>query len=337
MSTGLAVKKLLTAVAQHAGVLQWRLARRAAAGSFVILMYHRVLPADKAQGVEPGMFVTPETLKMHLGLLRDHFEVVSLRKVQALFARDQRPKSSKPFCVVTFDDGWVDTYSHAYPLLMEYEIPATLFLATAYIDSNKQFWTDRLARLANSVPLEVEGVIREDEGQRLLQMLRSSPGDLRPVIDGLKQMPVERIDRMLSQLEAHLLRRKEEERSFLSSGEIQEMAVTGLIDFGGHTHNHAILTVLAPKQVQHELTECREQLLQRGVVDGAWLPFCYPNGNHNEETVTMVRDAGYGVAVTTEKGWNQPPLHWQRLRRIGMHEDVSSTPGLFLGRLTGLV
>jgi len=48
----------------------------------VIFMYHRVLPQKLAQGtdvaVQPGMYVTPASLRLHLCYLKEHFLIISV-------------------------------------------------------------------------------------------------------------------------------------------------------------------------------------------------------------------------------------------------------------------
>ncbi len=70
-------------------------------------MYHRVLPQDLAQGanipVQPGMYVTPESLRLHLSYLKEHFLIISLAE---LVRRLQAGEDISRCAVVTFDDGW---------------------------------------------------------------------------------------------------------------------------------------------------------------------------------------------------------------------------------------
>ena len=68
-----------------------------------------------------------------------------------------------------------------------------------------------------------------------------------------------------------------------------------------------------------------------------YLIFCYPNGNYSDKIVSMVQDAGYHLAVTTQKGWNIQRSNPFTLRRIGIHQDMSSTIPLFACRIAGLI
>ena len=54
-------------------------------------------------------------------------------------------------CFVTFDDGWHDTHSEAWPILKRYDMPAVVFLATRFIGSSETFWQERLGELMQLV------------------------------------------------------------------------------------------------------------------------------------------------------------------------------------------
>lgn len=113
------------------------LTRRRLGDGFGILMYHRVV--DAPRGVEtPTVNVTPGRLRRQLaGLLSRGFEAWSLRSVLAAW-RESRPIPTNVF-VVTFDDGYENNLLHALPILEELRVPAAIFLATAYLDSDRPF------------------------------------------------------------------------------------------------------------------------------------------------------------------------------------------------------
>ncbi|MBI3248590.1 MAG: polysaccharide deacetylase family protein [Deltaproteobacteria bacterium] len=93
-----------------------------------ILYYHSVsdLPVRSS--------VAPEVFAAHMEHLSRHdYRVLSLTDaVQCLQARSPLPLKS---VVLTFDDGFVDNYEQAFPILTRYKFPATVFLATSYIGS----------------------------------------------------------------------------------------------------------------------------------------------------------------------------------------------------------
>ena len=93
----------------------------------VVLCYHSIHPSL------PFASATPELFEQHLRWLSTHCEVVPLR---ALLTRDRPVTGAKPLVAITFDDGYEDNYTHAFPLLKEAALPATVFLTTGLITAD---------------------------------------------------------------------------------------------------------------------------------------------------------------------------------------------------------
>jgi peptidoglycan/xylan/chitin deacetylase (PgdA/CDA1 family) len=127
------------ALARVAGGLHAVLGDRQA-GSFGILMYHRV--AEHDAGVPtPTINVTPQRLREQLsGLLDRGFEAWPLERLLAANVA-AREIPAKVF-TVTFDDGFENNLTEALPILVELNVPATVFLATAFLDSPAPFPND---------------------------------------------------------------------------------------------------------------------------------------------------------------------------------------------------
>ncbi|MEX0716240.1 MAG: polysaccharide deacetylase family protein, partial [Planctomycetaceae bacterium] len=116
-------------------VAGWR-----APGTFGILMYHRVTDAVP-DAPFPTWNVTPRRFRSQMrGLIARGYRPLHLRDVLKLCAAG-RPIPRRSF-VVTFDDGYENNYTDAYPILREIGVPATIFLATAYLDGRTPFPND---------------------------------------------------------------------------------------------------------------------------------------------------------------------------------------------------
>ena len=113
------------------------------ANSLGILMYHRIAPA--MGGVpRPTFNVRPEQFRRQLaGLLALGYRPWPLRAMLEL-VRQGGPFPPRAM-VVTFDDGYECVYTHAFPVLRELGVPATVFLATDWLDRDVPFpfdeWT----------------------------------------------------------------------------------------------------------------------------------------------------------------------------------------------------
>lgn len=134
--TPLLNKAALVAAAKLAAGVQNLSGNRCAEG-FGILMYHRV--AERIPGIEkPSINVTPARFRRQLaGLLARGFEAWPLSKLVTA-QRESRQIPGTAFAV-TFDDGFENNYSLAWPILRELNVPATIFLATKYLDCEQPF------------------------------------------------------------------------------------------------------------------------------------------------------------------------------------------------------
>jgi peptidoglycan/xylan/chitin deacetylase (PgdA/CDA1 family) len=108
-----------------------------AGASFGILLYHRISP--RPVGVPtPTLNVTPARLREQLtGLLADGFTFRPLGEVLHLGSTGQTVPVRT--AVLTFDDGYENFVGHAWPVLSELCVPATVFVATSYVDSRDPF------------------------------------------------------------------------------------------------------------------------------------------------------------------------------------------------------
>lgn len=104
---------------------------------FAILMYHRV--AEHIKGLAaPTLNVTPDQLRRQISGLNDRgFECWPLSKLVAAKA-ESRPIPANAYAI-TFDDGFENNHSNAWPILRELNASATIFLSTEYLDTDQPF------------------------------------------------------------------------------------------------------------------------------------------------------------------------------------------------------
>lgn len=313
---------------------------RSLRGRVAVLMYHRVLtPDDVARGrIQPGMYVLADVFRLHMAYVARTFEVLSLAEALDRWeAGSLDPR--RRYCVITIDDGWLDTYRHAFPILKSYGLPATVFLATDFVGTSRWFWTDRLAALLDRYanPAAPAGVREEAEDVLRRHGLSVPPGgglsDLDLLIETCKGHPPERVAALLEDLERPIGGLEGFSRAFVDWDEVRDMSRHG-ISFGAHSASHRILSLLDRSDVRREV-ETSAAALERPDVARVGV-FCYPNGGYNATVIEEVRRAGYRAAVTTDFGVEGlTPEDPYRLRRVGLHNDISSTHALFAVRVAG--
>lgn len=301
-----------------------------------LLMYHRVLPDMdlRYSQEEPGMLVQPDTLEMHIQEIKRQFELVSLADwVNARQRGDSLPEKA---CAITFDDGWADNYEYAFPVLKSQAAPATLFAVAEKIGTDFQFWPNIIAILLLSGaatamkqhPLfearvsHVDGIPTADE--------------IAGIIRQLKHATDADIFAALTDIDWRSLCNIPVPPALMDWQQLREMQASGLVEIGSHTCTHRRLTqALSTPELQYEIVQSKSILEEKLQVPVNL--FCFPNGDYNEEALTLVKQH-YQASVTTRRGINQnSSLNIHELTRIGLHDEVSCSRRLFRARLSGWV
>ena len=108
----------------------------------VIRYKHITNPDDSLYPIDQLSYITPRTFKKHAKYLASNCNVI---KVDELL---QRLESGAPIedntVAITFDCAYRDVFQNAIPTLVKYNLPATVFVPTAYPDTNNMFWTDKV-------------------------------------------------------------------------------------------------------------------------------------------------------------------------------------------------
>lgn len=317
-------------------------------GCPVILNYHRVLDpaAAENEAVPPGMYVRPQTFEKQLRYLARHYRVVTMEELLA--GNERAEPARRPFCAITFDDGWSDNYEKALPLLRKYELPATLFVSTSFIGTGQTPWFYRLGhylRILAAMPDAACATLRMKDRLKLpvplVDWLSISSAerqrDIDAVIEGLKKLAGAELELLVEGLQQWLVSEGQspdvDGTAMLNWPQVREMAVSSF-DIGSHGVTHMILTRIPRAAAGGELREskrCIEGQIQRPVRG-----FSYPNGDYSDAIEELVRAAGYHYACTTEPGCVGPRDNHFQLKRIPVHDDITFSTALFACHITGI-
>lgn len=310
-------------------------------GKVSILMYHRVVTTAElsSQFIQPGMYVTSETFERQARFLREYFEVLSLPELLTMW-RENTWRSDRRYCVITFDDGWIDNFVHAFPVLQRYELPATIFLATGVIGTRSWFWPEEVGWLSQRFAL----LPPEQKGKVLAFLRAGDPwlngiagdiemGQLDKLIERCKVVSHDKVKELVGRLADEMEVRLPSERLVMNWDEVRDMAAAK-VSFGSHSINHKILTTVSAAELGEEIVGSMDTLRSHGLKGE--FAFCYPNGNYSPTVVQTVESAGYCAAMTTEPGWEgREPENLFQLKRIAVHNDLTCSDSLFAFHLAG--
>jgi peptidoglycan/xylan/chitin deacetylase (PgdA/CDA1 family) len=262
----------------------------------------------------PFLGATPiDVFEGQMRFISRYYRVVSLADLVAHLDSG----SSDIVLAITFDDGYRDNRTNAFPVLERYGLPATIFLATESIDSGEPLWFERLAAALKLTTCEFIDVEWDIPRRFWLRTPAERLAANKEIFSALRQMTNEaRAQQLACVLDA--LGRHEDasrDRPMLNWDEIRWMHQRG-IDFGGHTVTHPYLSRLTGEQMDWEVRECKRRI--ESELQAPVRHFAYPNGQEADFTASSksaLRDAGYEAAVTTLWGLNYATTDRFELRR----------------------
>jgi peptidoglycan/xylan/chitin deacetylase (PgdA/CDA1 family) len=282
----------------------------------LILTYHR-FSRDGAGGT-----TSARSFSEQLNYLTSHYRIVPLSSLVDYMSGG--PRLPAGIASIAIDDGYRDAYEIAFPILREYQAPATLFVVTDFIDRKTWLWTDKLRYLAGRAspddlritinggklrPLPRPYSSRMEAATRINSALKLLPGELREDL----------IRRIASSLGVELPELPTEEYRPITWKQAREMDAAG-VQIESHTVTHPILTTVSDERLGIELHDSRSRL--QTMLGREVDLFCYPNGDYDNRVSQAVREAGYRGAVTVESGLNGAGSDRFRLRRVHTDNDL---------------
>jgi peptidoglycan/xylan/chitin deacetylase (PgdA/CDA1 family) len=289
----------------------------------LILLYHRVTTPER----DPQMLcVSPENFRLQMEVLRRRgLKVVPLRDLADAIEEGRVPSGA---VAITFDDGYADNLTEAAPLLREYEAPATVFATTAYTNCDAEFYWDDLDRILlspgslprylrlwladNAVEVDLEhfdyyphSTARANKNWTILDENDPTPRHTayREICKALHHAPLSLRRDALNQLQAWAGIPMRRTHRMLSVDEMRALTGDGLIDLGGHTIDHPVLSQESESVQKQEIAGNRDTL--KWVLGREPLGFSYPYGTKRDftaATIEMIKRAGYGFACANFTG-----------------------------------
>jgi peptidoglycan/xylan/chitin deacetylase (PgdA/CDA1 family) len=296
-------------------------------------MYHRVA----SDLVDPWrLCVSPANFVAQLEVLAASFRVVTLRELVAARGSD----GSRPSVAITFDDGYADNLHAAAPLLARQGLPATFFLTSGMLGSDREFWWDELDQLLlqpGALPSRLElplGEARwtietgpaaapledprsaaktcvpwEAAADTRVGLLYSVWKSLRALDDMARRKALDEIARQVGVT----LARRDSHRT-LTRIEASELARLPGVEIGAHSVTHVSLPECAPAQQLQQMQQSRLDL--ESMIDRPVAGFAYPFGDISRPTLRLAETAGFDYACTTEAGCVDRATQPHRVPRI---------------------
>ena len=285
-----------------------------------ILTYHHVDHPQARPSLFPRMTVTPQDFADQMHFLATQYHPISIPEM--LDIMPDKSKSLPPRAVlVTFDDAYCDFAEHAWPIMQRHDIPATLFVPTAFPDHpERSFWWDRLYQALRTTPRR--DVIETPVGHLPLETAVQREQALLTLRDYMTTLPHAEAMLWIEQF-CQELKAAPPEPSVLGWDALRQLANQG-VTLGAHTRTHPLMNRISPQEARAEaLGSLQDLQAQIGSVPPI---LAYPGGGFDDEIVQRLAQEGFSLAFTTERGLN----NWDtadrlRLRRINVGPGTNLT------------
>ena len=278
-------------------------------GAGVILMFHRVLPKEARPRIRghAALEVTPEALEQTIHYFaQKNYQVYSPDDLYRFLTGEK--SSDQPFVLFTFDDGYVDNLTYAFPIFKKHNIPFTINVSTCFPERTAIIWWYLLEDLI----LDRERLIFEYEGKTYNLNCGTEEGKTqayavtRKLFKFANVQQREELNKSVL-LANHLLRKVDEVA--LTWSQLKQLAADPLVTLSAHTANHYVLSSLQDEEIRFEISESKQLLEEK--LNKQIDHFAYPFGNRREAEAREFRIAancGFKTAMTTRTG-NIFPLH----------------------------
>lgn len=255
-----------------------------------IYMFHRVAPNDSALPVIDELRVSPDYFRQFLLNKIGGGKFVDLQRVVEVMNDKEKIKS--PFYVITFDDGYEDNYTYAYPILKELGIPFTIFVSVDLMNDHQPIW---------NYPLIIERIVRKND---ILQLANGMQLECRTVEEKnrafvelkswLFGLPYETLRDEFARVLKDYLTDNVFPMNTMTWEQLQEMANDPLCTIGSHTMSHSRLVMKDNDSLMHELQDSKRILSEKLEVEIKHLS--YPYGwitDVSDEAIEVAKRVGY--------------------------------------------
>jgi peptidoglycan/xylan/chitin deacetylase (PgdA/CDA1 family) len=295
-------------------------------------MYHRIADAE----LDPwGLAVSPARFEAQVEALKASRRILPLCEFAAMHRAGNLAANA---LAITFDDGYACNRTVAAPILAKHGAPATVFVTTGQIGSDREFWWDELARLffeersAGEFALPVGGetfsfafgpaadaavafdACAPPQNQRQASYLR--------VWQALRDCGAEEraaaMDRLWKDTLGTTPPPARPSHRTMSADEIRGLARSGLVEIGAHTVHHPALSALDVAAQKREIDDSRSTC--EDLIGNPPRSFAYPHGAYTKETKAHVRAAGFEVACTTAESGVRPGADLLELPRLQVRD-----------------
>jgi peptidoglycan/xylan/chitin deacetylase (PgdA/CDA1 family) len=260
-----------------------------------ILIFHRV--HAKPDPLFPGEVDTNQFAAV-VSWLTQWFNLLPLHDAATRLANQTLP--ARAACI-TFDDGYLDNFTNALPILQEYNAPATFFIATGYLNGGRM-WNDTVIEAVRNTSLPILDLTDIGAGVVPVGTIDEKRKAINELLGLLKYRESTERDQLVTAV-AKRSRAALPDDLMLNDTQVRQLYDAGM-GVGAHTVDHPILRLCDESEARRQIAESRDYL--EALIGDQVSLFAYPNGKLNVDykasQAKLVRKLGFLAAVSTEPG-----------------------------------
>lgn len=263
-------------------------------GRLSILTYHQV--SHVPDPLWPDCHA--EWFDQQMRLLACYFNVLPLGEAVDRLALGSLPPRA---ACVTFDDGYLNNFEAALPILEKWHIPATFFIASGFLNG-RVMWNDLVIEAIRATRVNVLDLSAFGLEVFPLESLEQRRMAIRMLLPKIKYIEPARRATLVERL-VEAARVPPAEGLMMRAEHLRTLRNAGM-DIGAHTASHPILSLVSEEEAQTEIFQSREALA--AILGEPIELFAYPNGipgkDYSATHVRMVKQLGFKAAVSTARG-----------------------------------
>lgn len=267
-----------------------------------VLTYHRVGdPKRDPMHGDPGVFsATPDTFAEQVRMLAHHYAPIGIPELETA-VRGGSPLPPKAV-LVTFDDGYRDFMTHAWPVLKAHSVPAVLFVPTGYPDRGRPFWWDEVWQILRQT--RVGEMLLPGFGQVNLRTPGGPAFAMTYFRKRLRPMPPGRVEQEVASLREALGVTVEPVSAVLGWEELRSLAREG-VTIASHGRGHLSMPSLTDEGITQDIDGAQQDFLRE--LNQAPRVFSYPFGHYDRRAADVLRDRGFLAAFCTGRSPDAVP------------------------------
>lgn len=262
-----------------------------------IIMLHRIVKdASTISYMNKNLELSQEELEYCINYFKKKkYIIISLDEVYEIL---NKGKSKPKFVSFTFDDGYVDNFTYAYPIFKNHGLPFSIYLTTGFPDKKVILWwyiLEDLLLTRNEIVLNINNEERKYRCHTILEKYELFNQMINYILDSNQYEYFNKLENIFKPFGLNLYEKTD--KMALNWEQIVKLNQDPLVTIGAHTVYHRPFGKLSEKKMKNEISGCVariEQMTGKKVEH-----FSYPFGQYVEYSFKICKEMGFKTATTT--------------------------------------